>query len=83
MWPFKKRDNRPRILLVDAWREDGALDLSVRRVSKVGSYFVMQKYDFSDEVFILEPAGTFRGKPKMTWEQIDVIPGLTEPVSVA
>lgn len=83
MWPFKKPDTRPRILLIDNWHTDGSADMAIRRVDKIGGYFVMTKYGFESEVYILEPEGGFRGKTKMKWEMIDEIPGLVTHASVA
>ena len=78
MWPFKKRDDRPRVLMIDAWRHDGAADMRLRRVSRIGEYFAFTKYDFESDLFILLPGGKVRGSEKLTWEKIDDIPGLTD-----
>lgn len=79
MFDFLRR-KRPRVFIVDKRFEHSPPEYRLYDVHRKGDFFVVEKYKFLKEYYVLEKGGRVRDRRDVTWLAVDDIPGLTDAV---
>jgi len=80
MWPFRKKEQSSRVLLVKDFGTAG-VHFHVRNVKRIGDLFMVGEYgdfDGRDTLLLCKNGAVRGGAGNSKWEKIDDIPGLTD-----